>query len=163
MDSESVADEAYRTAFHGALCLVWRCPAWVRPRSQCRGPWCPAWSSQLLWGGLLLLGALASILTTGLQRQQLASGRPEQYLAVWHKKADSRPSNPFLYLGRHTEFIIRRCFLPYVFLFFALFHITNWLLIGATAGANIVWTIALYSYLTFAPSQTSTLPTRSVA
>jgi uncharacterized protein (TIRG00374 family) len=117
----------------------------------------------LLWGGFLLFGALASFLTTGLQRQQLVSGRPEQYLAVWHKKADSRPSNPFLYLGRHTEFIIRRCFLPYVFLFFALFHIMNWLLIGATVGANIVWIIALYSYLTFAPPQTSTLPSQSVA
>jgi uncharacterized protein (TIRG00374 family) len=117
----------------------------------------------VLWGSLLLFGALASFLTTGLQRQQLASGRPEQYLAVWHKKADSRSSNPFLYLGRHTEFMIRRCFLPYVFLFFALFHIMNWLLIGATVGANIVWIIALYSYLSFAPAPTSTLPTRSVA
>ena len=119
--------------------------------------------SYLLWGGLLLFGALASFLTTGLQRQQLASRRPEQYLAVWHKKAESRSSNPFLYLGRHTEFIIRRCFLPYVFLFFALFHIMNWLLIGATVGANVVWMIALYSYLAFAPAQTSTLPTQSVA
>ncbi len=119
--------------------------------------------SYLLWGGFLLFGALASFLTTGLQRQQLASGRPEQYLAVWHKKAESRSSNPFLYLGRHTEFIIRRCFLPYVFLFFALFHIMNWLLIGATVGANVVWTIALYSYLTFAPARTSTLPSQSVA
>ena len=35
----------------------------------------------LLWGGLLLFGALASFLTTGLQRHQLANGRPEQYLA----------------------------------------------------------------------------------
>jgi uncharacterized protein (TIRG00374 family) len=117
----------------------------------------------LLWGGLLLFGALASFLTTGLQRQQLASARPEQYLAVWHKNADSRRSNPFLYLGRHTEFIIRRCFLPYVFLFFALFHIMNWLLIGATVGANIVWIIALYSYLAFAPARTSTMPSQSVA
>jgi len=117
----------------------------------------------LVWGGLLLFGAIASFLATGLQRQQLASGRPEQYLAVWHKKAESRSSNPFLYLGRHTEFIIRRCFLPYVFLFFALFHIMNWLLIGATVGANVVWTIALYSYLTFAPARTSTLPSQSVA
>lgn len=117
----------------------------------------------LLWGGLLLFGALASFLTTGLQRQQLASGRPEQYLAVWHKKADSRRSNPFLYLGRHTEFIIRRCFIPYLFLFFALFHIMNWLLIGAAGGANIVWSIALYSYLTFASARPSTMPSQSVA
>src|SRR5713226_995818 len=119
--------------------------------------------SYLVWGGVLVFGVIASFLTTGLQRQQLASGRPEQYLAVWHKKAESRSSNPFLYLGRHTEFIIRRCFLPYVFLFFALFHIMNWLLIGATVGANVVWTIALYSYLTFAPARTSTLPSQSVA
>jgi len=119
--------------------------------------------SYLLWGGLLLFGALASFLTTGLQRQQLASGRPEQYLALWHKKADSRSSNPFLYLGRHTEFIIRRCFLPYVFLFFALFHIMNWLLIAGAVGANLVWMIALYSCLTFARARASTLPSQSVA
>jgi uncharacterized protein (TIRG00374 family) len=119
--------------------------------------------SYLLWGGFLLFGALASFVTTGLQRQQLASGRPEQYLAVWHKKAESRSSNPFLYLGRHTEFIIRRCFLPYVFLFFALFHIMKWLLLGATVGANVVWMIALYSCLTFARARASTLPSQSVA
>ena len=114
--------------------------------------------SYLLWGGFMLFGALASFLATGLQRQQLASGRPEQYLALWHKKADSGSSNPFLYLGRHTEFIIRRCFLPYVFLFFAIFHIMNWLLIGATVGANVVWMIALYSCLTFARARPSTVP-----
>jgi phosphatidylglycerophosphate synthase len=113
--------------------------------------------SYLLWGALLLLGAIAGALTTGLQRHQLSSGRPERYLLEWHKKADSRSSNPLLYLGRHTEFIIRRCFLPYVILFFALFHIMNWFLIGATVGANIVWIVALYSYLTFTPSRTIAL------
>jgi len=73
----------------------------------------------LVWGAFLVYGAVASILTTGLQRHKLTSGRPEQHLGEWHKKAESRSSNPFLFLGRHTEFIIRRCFLPYVFLFFA--------------------------------------------
>jgi len=116
----------------------------------------------LVWGGFLVFGAIASFLTTGLQRHQLASGSPEQYLKVWHKEADNRSSNPFLYLGRHTEFIIRRCFLPYVFLFFALFHIMNWLLIGATVGANVVWIIALHSYLTFAPPRASTSPSHAV-
>ena len=112
----------------------------------------------LVWGGLLVLGAIASILTTGLQRHRLTSGRPEQYLKVWQKEADSRGSNPFLFLGRHTEFIIRRCFLPYVFLFFAVLHIMNWLLIAGALGANLVWMIALYSYLTFVPARESTLP-----
>jgi len=116
----------------------------------------------LVWGGLLVFGAIASFLTTALQRHQLASGRPEQYLAVWHKKADSRSSNPFLFLGRHTEFIIRRCFLPYVFLFFALFNIMSWLLIPGAVGANLVWIIALYSYLSFTPVRPSTLPSAAV-
>jgi len=108
-----------------------------------------------VWGGVLLFGAIASILTTGLQRHRLAKGRPEQYLGMWHREAEGRSSNPFLFLGRHTEFIIRRCFLPYVFLFFALFHIMNWLLIAGAMGANLVWMIALYSYLTFTRATTS--------
>jgi hypothetical protein len=95
---------------------------------------------------------------TGLQRHQLTSERPERYLLEWHKRADSRSSNPLLYLGRHTEFIIRRCFLPYVILFFALFGIMNWFLIGATVGANMVWIVALYSYLTFTDSRAATVP-----
>jgi phosphatidylglycerophosphate synthase len=113
--------------------------------------------SYLVWGGFLLLGAVMSFVMTGLQRHQMAGGRPEQYLREWHKKADSRSSNPLLYLGRNTEFIIRRCFLPYVILFFALFEIMNWFLIGATVGANIVWIVTLYSYLAFTTSRTSAL------
>src|ERR1700674_209114 len=113
--------------------------------------------SYLIWGGLLLFGAIMSFLMTGLQRHQMTNGQPEQYLQEWHKKADSRSSNPLLYLGRHTEFIIRRCFLPYVILFFALFGVMNWFLIGATVGANIVWIVTLYSYLAFTPSRTTEL------
>jgi phosphatidylglycerophosphate synthase len=109
----------------------------------------------LLWGGLLVFGAIASMLTVGLQRQRLTGGRPEQYLGMWQKQADSRSSNPFLFLGRHTEFIIRRCFLPYVFLFFALFSVMNWLLIAGAVASNLVWMIALYSCLTFVPEQAS--------
>jgi phosphatidylglycerophosphate synthase len=113
--------------------------------------------SYLIWGGLLLFGAIMSFLMTGLQRHQMTNGQPEQYLQEWHKKADSRSSNPLLYLGRHTEFIIRRCFLPYVILFFALFGVMNWFLIGATVGANVVWIVTLYSYLAFTPSRTTEL------
>jgi phosphatidylglycerophosphate synthase len=113
--------------------------------------------SYLVWGGLLVFGATMSFITTGLQRHQLTSGRPEQYLREWHKKADSRSSNPLLYLGRHTEFIIRRCFLPYVILFFALSGVMNWFLFGATLGANIVWIVALYSYLTFTSGRTTVM------
>jgi len=116
----------------------------------------------LVWGGFLVFGAIASFLTTGLQRHRLTTGRPEQYLGVWQKEAESRRSNPFLFLGRHTEFIIRRCFLPYAFLFFALFNIINWAFVAAAVGANVVWMIALYSYLTFASARRPTLPSPAV-
>ncbi len=107
----------------------------------------------LIWGGMLLVGAVLSFLVTGLQRHRLTDGRPEQLLGIWQTQAERRRSNPFLYLGRHTEFIIRRCFLPYLILFFALFNITNVLLVLAALGANLVWPIALYSHLTFSASQ----------
>jgi uncharacterized membrane protein SpoIIM required for sporulation len=119
--------------------------------------------SYLVWGGLLLFGATISFLMTGVQRSQMTNGKPEQYLQEWHKKADSRSSNPLLYLGRNTEFIIRRCFLPYVIFFFALFGILNWFLIGAMVGANIVWMVALYSYITFTTSRTTVLQSSTSA
>jgi phosphatidylglycerophosphate synthase len=105
------------------------------------------------WGGLLVFGAILSFLVTGLQRHRLTNGRPEQLLGIWQKQAERRRSNPFLYLGRYTEFIVRRCFLPYLLLFFALFNITNVVLILAALGANLVWPIALYTHLTFSPAQ----------
>jgi len=112
----------------------------------------------LVWGGFLVFGAIVTILTSGLQRHRLASASPEQFLRVWQKEADNRRSNPLLYFGRQTEFIIRRCFLPYVFLFFALFNIMNWLLIAGAVGANVAWMISLYSYFTFAPARPSAEP-----
>ena len=66
----------------------------------------------LVYGGLLLFGAIASFLATGWERQRLAAGHPEQLLGIWQKHADSRPSNPFLFYGRRLEFMIRRCFFP---------------------------------------------------
>jgi hypothetical protein len=79
--------------------------------------------------------------------------KPERYLQEWHKKADSRSSNPLLYLGHQTEFIIRRCFLPYVILFFASCGVMNWFLVGAAVGANVVWIVALYSHFSFTPTR----------
>ena len=108
----------------------------------------------LWWGGLLLFGTVVTLMVTGFQRHRLAAGRPEQLLGIWQTQAASRRSNPFLYLGRHTEFIIRRCFLPYALLAFALFNTTNVALIIAAVGVNLVWPIALYSYFAFAAVQT---------
>ena len=107
-----------------------------------------------VWGTLLLFGVVASILITALQRRRLAGTRPEQYLTIWQRQASKRRYNPFLFLGRYTEVLIRRCCMPYLFLAFALFGATYMAFIGAAVGANIAWPIALYSYFTFHPVQT---------
>jgi phosphatidylglycerophosphate synthase len=112
----------------------------------------------LVGGGLLLFGAIATFLATAWERHRLAAGRPEQLLKIWQGHAESRPSNPFLFIGRHLEFIIRRCFFPYALLFFALFHIMNVAFFIAALGANLVWPIALYSSRTFAGAQRSAAP-----
>jgi phosphatidylglycerophosphate synthase len=96
-------------------------------------------------GAVLLFGAIASFLATGWQRHRLAAERPEQLLKIWQTQAESRSSNPFFYFGRHTEFIVRRCFFPYALLFFALFNIMNVAFFLSAIGANLVWPIALYS------------------
>jgi phosphatidylglycerophosphate synthase len=111
----------------------------------------------LLFAVLLLVGAVASFLVTGLGRQRLSAGRPEDYLRVWQAQAESRRSNPLLYFGRYTEFIIRRSFLPYALLFFALLNMTNVAFILSAIGANVVWLISLYTYLTFAVARRSSL------
>ncbi len=99
----------------------------------------------LVCGLLLLFGAIASFLATGWQRHRLAGERPEQMLKIWQTQAESRSSNPLLYFGRHTEFIIRRCFFPYAMLVLALLNIMNVAFVLSAIGANLVWPIALYS------------------
>ena len=108
----------------------------------------------MVWGAVLCFGAVGSFLATAAQRHRMAADRPEQYLSRWQAQASRRLSNPFLYLGRHTEFLIRRCCMPYLFLAFALFGVTHLAFIGAAIASNIVWPIALYSYFTFEPVRT---------
>jgi phosphatidylglycerophosphate synthase len=115
--------------------------------------------ASLLWGGLLLLGAVASFLAVGWQRHRLAAGRPEQLLSIWRSYAEGPRSNPLLYVARHTEFILRRCFFPYALVVFALFNIMNVAFIFSVIGANLVWPIALYSSLTFAAERSSDIVT----
>ena len=122
-------------------------------------------SSYLTWGGMLLLGAVATFVFAAIGRKRLSGQRPEQYLAVWQKKAENQMSNPLAYVGRHLEFIIRRCFLPYALLAFALLNLI-WIPICVGAvGANLAWIISAYSVVAFSPKEAtpSTLSTRSAA
>ena len=106
------------------------------------------------WGALLFVGAFATMLTTAMQRNKMAGDRPERYLSRWQAQASQRSSNPFLYISRHTEFLIKRCCMPWLVLAFALFGATYMAFIGAAVGANIAWPIVLYSYFSFTPART---------
>jgi phosphatidylglycerophosphate synthase len=117
----------------------------------------------LAYGGLLLFGALASFFAVGWQRRRLAAGRPEQLLKIWQGHAESRPSNPFLYFGRHAEFIVRRCFFPYALLVFALFNLMSVAFVLSVIGANLVWPIALYSSLAFARPRRQVVQNRALS
>jgi phosphatidylglycerophosphate synthase len=109
----------------------------------------------LYLGCVLVFGAVMSFVATAMQRRRLADARrPEQLLRNWQNEAERRKSNPLLYLARHTEFVVRRCFLPYAILFFAAFQIVPAAFLLAAVGANVVWPIALYSYWTFPAAST---------
>jgi uncharacterized protein (TIRG00374 family) len=108
----------------------------------------------LVWGGFLLFGAVASFLAVGSARHRFASSNPEKFLDLWQKKADKQKRNPLMYVARNTEFIIRRCFLPYALLAFAVLNILHIAFIAAAIGANLVWIIALYtSWILSRPSR----------
>lgn len=106
-------------------------------------------SIYLAWGGALFFGAITTFLTASLSRKAMSGKHPEQFLAVWQRKAESRLSNPLLYVGRYTEFIVRRCFLPYAILAFSLVNLTQVALYMSAVGANLAWIISLYSYVVF--------------
>jgi phosphatidylglycerophosphate synthase len=114
--------------------------------------------SYLAWGALLGFGAMTSFLTVGFLRQHFAGAHPEKFLTIWQKKAESRKTNPLLYLGRQCEFIIRRCFLPYALLGFSLLNLTRFAFIATALGSNVVWIIALYSSITLSGKQRVSKP-----
>jgi len=106
-------------------------------------------TSFYLWGLALFFGAIGTFLVAGLGRNRLSGARPEQYLAVWHKKAERHLTNPLIYIGRYCEFIIRRCFLPYPLLVLALLNFIPGTLRACAIGANVALIISLRSYFAF--------------
>jgi len=108
-------------------------------------------------GVLLLFGAIMSIITTGYQRRRLTGYRPEKYLAAWQEQVGRQRRDLFLWFGRRVEFMIRRSFLPYAFLFFAICNLTPVAFVLCAFGANLVWPITLRSIRLFASGQTTKL------
>ena len=112
-------------------------------------------TSFLAWGAALFVGAILTFFIAGLGRQRLSGKRPEQYLAVWQKKAERHLADPLVYIGRYTEFVIRRCFLPYALLVLALLNFLPATLRLSAIGANIAWIISLRSHIAFSAKRSN--------
>jgi phosphatidylglycerophosphate synthase len=94
-------------------------------------------------------GAMITFITASVGRKQLSGKHPEQYLALWQKKAESRSAGLVVNFGRYTEFIVRRCFLPYLLLVLAMLNLMPMFLYMAAFGANVAWIVSLRSLIAF--------------
>ncbi|MBV8808648.1 MAG: CDP-alcohol phosphatidyltransferase family protein [Acidobacteriaceae bacterium] len=101
------------------------------------------------WGGILFFGAVMTFLATAFSRHRLAQRRPEELLRIWQRQAETRKSNALLFIGRRTEFLVRRCFLPYALLAFAVLNLTKLVFILCAVGSNVAWIVSLYSCFVF--------------
>jgi phosphatidylglycerophosphate synthase len=101
------------------------------------------------WSMAMFVGAVLTFIVAGIGRKRLAGDRPEQYLQRWQENAERRSAGLLVRMARHTEFIIRRCFLPYWILLLAVVNLTPALIYMAAIGANVAWIISLRSVITF--------------
>jgi len=106
-------------------------------------------SSLAGWSIAMFAGAILTFIVAGIGRKRLAGDRPEQYLQRWQENAERRSAGLIVRMARHTEFIVRRCFLPYWILLLALVNLTPALIYMAAIGANVAWIISLRSVITF--------------
>ena len=102
-----------------------------------------------LWGMAIFAGAFMTFIMAGIGRKRLSGNRPEQYLQVWQKNAEQRSAGLLMRMARQTEFIVRRCFLPYLLLVLAVFNLTEMFIYMAAIGANIAWIVSLRSVIAF--------------
>jgi CDP-L-myo-inositol myo-inositolphosphotransferase len=112
----------------------------------------------LAWGAVLACGMLLSFFVVSWFRRRMAAAQPDKFLALFQAKAETRSSNPLLFVARNTEFVIRRCFFPYALLVAALLNLIKPVFIITAISANLVWIIALYS--SFALSRNEAGPAR---
>jgi uncharacterized protein (TIRG00374 family) len=103
----------------------------------------------LRWGIAIFAGAFMTFVIASVGRKLLSGSRPEQYLAVWQKNAENQSAGLMLRLARHTEFIVRRCFLPYFLLLCAVLNLVPWIPYMAALGANVAWIVSLRSVIAF--------------
>jgi len=110
-----------------------------------------------LWGVAIFAGAFMTFIIAGIGRKRLSGNRPEQYLQVWQKHAEQRSAGLVMRMARQTEFIVRRCFLPYLVLALAVLNLIPLFLYMAAFGANVAWIISLRSLITFSSGHKNNL------
>jgi len=106
-------------------------------------------SSLVGWSMAMFAGAILTFIVAGIGRKRLAGDRPEQYLQRWQENAERGSAGLLVRMARHTEFIVRRCFLPYWILLLAVLNLKPALIYMAAFGANVAWIISLRSVITF--------------
>ncbi len=106
-------------------------------------------SSLAEWGIAIFAGAILTFIMAGIGRKRLSGDRPEQYLERWQENAERRSAGLLVRIARHTEFVVRRCFLPYWILLLALLNLTPALIYMAAIGANVAWIISLRTVISF--------------
>ena len=90
-----------------------------------------------------------TFIMAGIGRKRFSGDRPEQYLEVWQKNAEKRSAGLLMRMARQTEFIVRRCFLPYLLLVLAVLNLTQVFIYMAAIGANVAWIVSLRSLVAF--------------
>ncbi len=95
--------------------------------------------------GLLLFGTIMSMVTLLYQRRLSNRNRPEKFGTKWQRTMEANKENLIFRFARIHHFLLRRAFLPYAFMFFALINFTQFVVIVSALGANLTWMITLYS------------------
>lgn len=111
--------------------------------------------SFLGWSGAIFAGAFMTFIMAAIGRRRMSGQRPEQYLQVWQKNAEQGSAGLLMRMARQTEFIVRRCFLPYLLLVLAVFNLTEVFIYMAAIGANIAWIVSLRSLIVFSGKSNS--------
>src|SRR5262249_14271303 len=99
-----------------------------------------------IWiGTAALVGIVLSFWITVYQRTQItAKERPEEFASRMHGLLESRRENWLVLFGRHMYFMVRRAFLPYAVLFFAIIGRISILVKSVAIGANVFWVMCIY-------------------
>jgi phosphatidylglycerophosphate synthase len=97
-------------------------------------------------GVLLLFGVVMSSLAIGYQRRRVAKDQPEKFGKKWEEKMEAhQEQNAILRLARKLYFLLRRAFVPYAVMFFALINFLEFIFVTSAIAANIAWMVSLYS------------------